>query len=89
MAEAPLFARMRAVHDTRADEERVLLFPEKVGKKLATASLREIPLIARFGNGARNSAWLEHLVLGSYFVGLSASARLIRFQTGRGISLRS
>ena len=56
MAEAPLFARMRAVHDTRAHEERVLLFPEKVGKKLATASLREIPLIARFGNGARNSA---------------------------------
>jgi len=43
----------------RADEEQVILFPEKVCKKQATRRLREIPKIARCGNGrARRVSWV-------------------------------
>ena len=75
---------------TRADEERVILFPEKVCKKPATRRSGKIPRLPGLGTaGAKGNLGSGG---GSRMIGLSGAqltAPFIRSQTGRGISLRS
>ena len=74
----------------RADEERVILFPEKVCKKQATRRSGKFPRLPGLGTaGAKGNLGGGG---GSGEIGLSdarLTAPFIRSQTGRGISLRS